>query len=58
MPRIIPAILKPGAQVEYVKLDDKELTEPQDVISLVQTILRGIECKFEAGGTKRCTPKF
>ena len=45
---IIPAMLKPRARVEYVKLGGEELTERWDVISLVQTISRGIECEIEA----------
>ena len=55
---IIPAMLKPRARVEYVKLGGEELTERQDVINLVQTISRGIECKIEVGGAKRRTPKY
>ena len=35
---IIPAMLKPRARVEYIKLGGKELTERQDVIRLIQTI--------------------
>ena len=55
---IIPAMLKPRARVEYVKLGGEELTERQDVINLVQIISRGIECKIEVGGAKRRTPKY
>ena len=54
---IIPAILKPRAQVEYVKLGDEELTEQRDVISLIQTISRGIEFKIEVGNARKRTPK-
>ena len=53
---IIPAMLKPCAQVECVKLGGEELTERQDVISLVQTISRGIKCKIEAGGRQEAYP--
>ena len=38
---IIPAMLKPRARVEYVNLGGEELTERRDVISLIQTNLRG-----------------
>ena len=55
---IIPAMLKPRARVEYVKLGGEELTERQDVISLVQTISRSIECKIEVRGAKRRIPKY
>ena len=55
---IIPVMLKPRARVEYVKLGGEELTERRNVISMVQTISRGIECKIEAGGAKRRTPKY
>ena len=55
---IIPMMLKPRARVKYVKIGGEELTERQDVISLVQTISRGIECKIEVGGAKRRTPKY
>ena len=50
---IIPAMLKPRARVVYVKLDGEELTERQDVISLVQTISRGIECQILVGGARK-----
>ena len=49
---ITPTVLKPRARVEYVKLGGEELTERQDVISLDQTISRGIECKIEVGGAR------
>ena len=52
------AILKTRARVEYVKLGGKDLTEQRDVINLIRTISRGIECKIEAGGVRRRTPKY
>ena len=55
---IIPAMLKPRARVEYVKLGGEELVERRDVISLVQTISRGIECEIDAGGGRRRTNKY
>ena len=40
---IIPAMLKPRARVEYVKMGGENLNKQQDVINLICTISRGIE---------------
>ena len=54
---IISAMSKPCARVEYVKLGGKDLTEQRDVITLIQTISRGIEFKIEVGNARKRTPK-
>ena len=54
---IIPACLKPRARVEYIKNGGEELVEKRDVISLVRTISRGIECEIEVQGSRKRTPK-
>ena len=54
---IIPACLKPRARVEYVKCGGEELREKPDVISLVRTISRGIECEIEVEGARRRAPR-
>ena len=54
----IPAMFKPRVRVEYVKLGDEDLTKWQDLIGLIQTISRGIECKIEVGSARKRTPKY
>ena len=50
---IIPAMLKPRARVEYVKLGGEDLVKIQDVIGSVRTISRGIACKIDVQGAKK-----
>ena len=47
----------PPVQVEYVKIGCWDLVKKQDIVSLVQTILRGIECKIGIAGASKRTPK-
>ena len=55
---IIPAMLKPRAQVDYIKMGGEDIVEKQDAVSLLRTISRGIECKIDVGGTRKHTPKY
>ena len=55
---IIPAMLKPRARVEYVEMGGEDLFKKQDVVRSVRTILRGIKCKIDVGGTRNRTPKY
>ena len=55
---IIPAMLKPRTQVEYVNMGDEDLAKKQDVVSLLPRISRGIGSKIDAGGARKCTPKY
>jgi len=54
---IIPACLKPRARVEYVKNSGKDLVEKRDIISLIWTISRGIECEIEVQGARKRASK-
>ena len=54
---ITPAMLKPCAQMEYVKMSGEGLVEKKDDISLVRTISRGIECELDAEGARKRTSK-
>ena len=55
---IIPAMPKPCARVEYVKIGGEDFSEQRDVINLIRTISRSIECKIEAKGARKRTLKY
>ena len=54
---IIPACLKPRARVEYVKNGGEDLVAKGDVIALIRTISRGIECEIDVQGARKRAPK-
>ena len=58
MSDIIPGMLNSRARVEYVKIGGEYLVEKQDVVNLLQTISRGIECEIDVGGARKRTPKY
>ena len=55
---IISAMLEPRARVEYIELGNEDLTERQDIISLIQTISRGIKCEIEVRNARKRTPEY
>ena len=39
-------------------MGDEDLVDQRDIISLICTILRGIDCKIDVGGAKKRTLKY
>ena len=53
---IIPAMLKPRARVEYVKMCGEDLVKKQDIVNLLRTISKDIECEIDVGAPGNAPP--